>query len=74
MSEIEEDLRTTAEAIKADAARVQDIEEEKLELEADDPRIPELAHEAEAVAERLLQEAKVERALAAEQAAEVGRG
>jgi hypothetical protein len=68
MSEIEDDLRTTAEAIKADATRVQDIEQRKLELDADDPRIPELAEEAEAVAERLLHEARIERALAAEQA------
>jgi len=70
MSEIEDDLRTTAEAIKADATRVQEIEQRKLELDADDPRIPELAEEAVAVAERLLREARVERALAAEQAEE----
>jgi len=54
--------------IKADATRVQDIEQEKLQLDGDDPRIPELAEEAEVVAERLLREARMERALAAEQA------
>ena len=64
-------LRTTAEAIKVDAERVKDIEEEKLGLDGDDPRVPALAVEAEVVAERLLEKAKVERALAAEQAAEV---
>ena len=74
MSEIEDDLRTTAEAIKADATRVQEIEQQKLELDGDDPRIPELAEEAEDVAERLLDEARIERALAAEQADAEGAG
>ena len=73
MTEIEDDLRTTAEAIIVDAEAIKDIEQEKLELDADDPRIPGLADQAEAVAKRLLQEAVVERELAATIASEVPR-
>ncbi len=65
MSEIEDDLRATAEAIISDAEKVKGIEQEKLDLPPGDARIPELADEAEEVAERILQEATVERELAA---------
>ena len=72
MSEIEDDLRATAEAIISDAEKVKGIEQEKLDLPPGDARIPELADEAEEVAERILQEATVERELAAKQAEEAG--
>ena len=68
MSEIDDDLRTTAEAIIADAEQIKGIEQEKLSLDADDPSIPVLAEEAEAIAERVLHEATIERELAAEAA------
>jgi len=73
LNEIEDDLRTTAEAIIVDAEAIKDIEQEKLDLDADDPRIAGLADEAEAVAKRLLQEATVERELAAALAREAPR-
>ena len=63
MSEIEDVLRATAEAIITDAEKVKGIEQEKLDLPPGDARIPELADEAEEVAERILQEAIVEREL-----------
>ena len=44
MSELEHDMRATAESIAADAARLTGIEEEKADLDADDPRLVELSH------------------------------
>ena len=66
MSEIGDDLRTTAEAIVADAELLQAIEQEELALDADDPRLSALAEEAVEVAERLRAEVAMERELAAE--------
>ncbi len=73
-SELDEDLRTTAEAIRADALRVGDIEEQKLALDADDPRLAVLAEEAEIVAERMLTGTRVERLLVEEHAASNASG
>jgi hypothetical protein len=73
VTETEDDLRTTAEAIIADAETIKDIEKEKLDLDADDPRIPGLADQAEGVAKRLLQEASMERELATTLAEEARR-
>ncbi len=69
MSDIDDDIKATAGAIVRDAAIITSIEDEKLTLDADDPRVADLSIAAEAVATRLLQESKVERALA-EQAAQ----
>jgi len=71
MSEIEDDLRTTAEAVIADAGLLQAIEQEKLALDADDPRLPVLSKEAMDTAVRLHVEVSMERELAAEAS---GRG
>ena len=68
MSEIEDDIKATAVAIKQDAETISDIEDEKITLDADDPRVADLSVEAEAVATRLLEEAQVERELVAQAA------
>ena len=71
MSELERDLRATAEDVAADAARIQEIEEEKARLDPRDPRVAELAAESERIAQRLVPKTAAERELAdAAQAAE----
>ena len=47
MSEVEEDLKATAEAITADARRLVAIEEEKQDLPPEDPLVPVLSAEAQ---------------------------
>ena len=66
MSELESDLRATAEDIAADATRLAEIEDEKAGLEADDPRLVELSAEGEALARRLVPKTAAESELAAE--------
>ncbi len=73
MTDLDDDLKATAQSIIADADRITDIEEEKLELDPGDERVVALADEAEAVANRLLQEAGIERELA-QQAADAAAG
>ncbi len=70
MSELDDDLKATAQSIIGDAGRIGDIEQAKLALDASDPRVATLAREAEAVAVDLLQKAGIERGLAAEAAQE----
>ena len=60
MSDLEEDLRATADSIAADAERLAAIEEEKQRLEADDPRMVELSAESERLAARLMPKANAE--------------
>jgi hypothetical protein len=69
MSELEHDMRATAESIAADAARLIGIEEEKADLEADDPRLVELSVESAELARRIVPKTAAERELA-EQLAE----
>jgi hypothetical protein len=64
MSELEHDLRATAEDIAADAARLTAIEEEKAGLEVDDPRLVELSTESERLARRIVPKTAAERELA----------
>jgi hypothetical protein len=64
MSELERDLRATAEDVAADAARIQEIEEEKARLDPSDPRVVELAAESEQLARRLVPKTAAERELA----------
>jgi hypothetical protein len=64
MSELENDLRATAEDIAADAARLTKIEDEKAGLDARDPRMTELSREGEEVARRIVPKAIAERELA----------
>ncbi len=66
MPEIDDDIKTTADAIVQDAATITSIEEEKLQLDPHDPRVADLSAQAVVVATRVLQEAKIERALVAE--------
>jgi hypothetical protein len=48
--EAQEDLRATSESISADAERLKSIEDEKVRLEPGDPRLEQLAAEAERLA------------------------
>jgi hypothetical protein len=64
MPDLEGELRATAEDIAADAARLQEIEEEKAGLDAADPRVVALSEEAERLAKRLVPKAAAERELA----------
>ncbi len=64
MSELENDLRATAEDIAADAARLTRIEVEKARLGASDPRLVELSAESEQIAQRLVPKTTAERQLA----------
>lgn len=61
MSELEGDLRATAEDIAADAARLKDIEDEKSRLSPTDPRLQALSEESEAIARRLVPKTVAER-------------
>jgi len=53
MSDLEDDLRATADSIAGDAERLAAIEVEKQRLEVDDPRMVELSAESERLAARL---------------------
>ena len=64
MSDLDGDLRATAEDIAADAARLQAIEEEKARLDPSDPRVAELSAEGEKLAHRLVPKTAAERELA----------
>ncbi len=64
MSEVEEDLKATAEAITVDALRLVAIEEEKLALDPRDPMIPLLSEESRIISERLVVQTAVEDELA----------
>jgi hypothetical protein len=66
MSELQEDLRSTTETMSAEAERLRDIEELKVTLEPDDPRLLALAEEAERIADRLSAMAGIEKELASE--------
>ena len=66
MSELENDLRATAEDIAADAERLAALEEEKARLGTDDPRLAELSAESEAIARRLVPKTAAESVLANE--------
>jgi hypothetical protein len=66
VSDLDSDLRATAEDIAADAARLTEIENEKARLGTDDPRLVELSAEGEAIARRLLPKTVAEHELATE--------
>lgn len=66
LTETEADLKATAEDLVADAARVQAIEGEKAQLDATDPRLPELSKESEALTRQMAHKAHVETILADE--------
>jgi hypothetical protein len=60
MSELEHDLRATAEDIAADSTRITEIENEKGRLDADDPKLAELSAETERLARRIVPKAAAE--------------
>jgi hypothetical protein len=66
MPDLDDDLHVTAEAIGADAARIQAIEQEKATLDADDPRMVELSAESERLARAMVPKAKAESDIADE--------
>lgn len=61
MSEMESDLRATAEDIAVDAARLTRIEIEKTRLPAHDPRVAELSAESERIARGIVPKTVAER-------------
>ena len=61
MSDLDDDIKATSEDLIADAERLQAIESEKATLPLDDPRLTELAVEAEAIARRMGPKATAER-------------
>ena len=69
LSDLESDIRTTAENIQAHAELLQDIEKEKATLPGGDPNILTLAREAEATAKRIEAKAAFETELAKEELA-----
>jgi len=70
LSDVEEDLKATAEAISVDARRLVAIEEAKLELDPSDPLIPVLSAESQAISKRLVVQTGIEDELATTLAAE----
>ena len=69
LSELEQDIRATADDISADAERVIRLEGEKKELDAEDPRRAEVAREIESLTAKQARSARVETTLVDEAAA-----
>jgi hypothetical protein len=69
MSDAESDLRATAADMAVDAERLKAIEEEKLGLDAKDPRMLELSVEAEQIVRRMVPKAVAEVELATDMTA-----
>ena len=63
MSGPDDDLRSTIEAIQRDAERVQDMEDEKANLDLTDPRVATLSDQVLGVATELRDKARAEREL-----------
>ena len=59
-----EDLTATSESLKHDARKLFEIESEKEQLDADDPRLDTLSRSAERLAGDIQHKSQVERALA----------
>ena len=57
MSDLDDDVRATAESIAADAERLKQIERAKTLLPADDPKVAELAREAELLIDEMASKA-----------------
>ena len=66
MSEAENDLRATSDAIQADAERVAELETRKRSLDPADPEVDRLSREIEDLAQRLSHKATAERELSDE--------
>jgi hypothetical protein len=66
VSDAEDDLRATSDAVQDDAARLKAIEDTKAAMDPRDPRVVALSLEAEQLARRLAETTTVERALSEE--------
>jgi hypothetical protein len=66
LTELESDIKATADDMATDAERIRRIEAEKASLDPSDDRIVELAHESESLAAELAVKAKAETALVTE--------
>ena len=62
----EQDLKATADSIRADAGRLATIEDDKLALDADDPEVGRLSDDAVELAERIVHQTTAERQLSQE--------
>ena len=62
--ELQEDLRTTSAQVSATTERLDQLEAEKRELQAEDPRTIELSDEIERLAARLRRQTAIEGSLA----------
>ena len=62
-SDLEVDLKATAEDITADAAQIKALEEEKADLDPADPRVQELSEKSERLARQLVPKTVAEREL-----------
>jgi hypothetical protein len=62
-SQSEQDLRATAEAIRSDATRLAELENAKLGLEPDDPRVDQMSVEAQRLASGIKDKSEAEREL-----------
>ena len=74
MSDLDDDLHVTADAIGADAARLQAIEQEKSTLDADHPRTVKLSVESDRLARAMVPKTKAELDIANEATLEGGPG
>lgn len=61
-----DDLAATSESLQGDAKRLMDIESEKQDLDAADPRVDTLSVEAERIAGQIQHKSRIERDLAGE--------
>jgi hypothetical protein len=66
MPDPRQDLHATAESIRRDAAQVKVLEEQKTELDPEDPRVVDLSEQVERLAAGLKDKAAAERELAEE--------
>ncbi len=65
-SDAEQDLRATAESIRTDIGRLAVLEDEKLALDPQDPRVDRASDEAVRLADRIARETRAERQLSRE--------
>jgi len=66
MADPKEDLRATEESIRSDAARVKALEEEKMALDPEDPRVEDISRQVVQLTGGMDEKAKAERSLAEE--------
>ena len=74
MSDLEQDLRATAEDIAADSSRLAELEREKADLGPDDPRLTALSAEGERLARQILPKTVAERDITDELAGTANAG